>query len=722
MAPEQIHGKNEDRNERADIYALGCLLYTLLTLEKSFDGDSGKEIIIKTVTEPLIPPRERTPDRIIPKSIEAVTLKALAFKQEERYQTVPELVSDIDAFLGGYATSAEKANWGKHIFLMIKRHRAVSFIFSLLLITGIMFGTYVTINHHRQWGNWNKVYAQDFTEGKSNTEKLLFLDQLIEDEMPAWITNQEGIKMEKMHWLWLKDIKIRGDNKIVVRMLCTGRPEAFEICINSRIEAQFNDTHVPPGYSFQFGAWKGLGNIISKNIKSQLSDTTNSSTSSFVTGKIHELIIERKNGKISMTVDGKKSIEIIDYFPLKGKNYSNIGFRSYSPSTYLKSIEVYRWALPEQASPLLAGDTLSEYQFTEEAVAKYLTIAEDQKGTEIASEALLKAYLSASSNDVSKQAETMKNIKEKMNKQFPGTGHLRELLEQEVLYYWKNSNHSKVLSLLPKLFKTFPDNKVMLKVLQLKHNELPEETGQELLSWIQKSKGIRELNISGLGLTSIDKLRGMKLNAIDCSRNPMGKLDALSGMSLTNLNCSKCNISSIDPLRGMKLRDLIISNNKISDLTPLKGMPIERLRCRLNTIASIAPLKGMPLKRLECGGNKITDLAPLEGAPLIDLGCRMNQIKSLDPLKKMKLWILDCQINKIEDITPLANMPLKELFLNHNPIKDLKPLKLCKELEKLTIPEEHGNIEFLKDLPSIKYLDTKWNIPLKKADRFWEQQ
>ncbi len=721
MAPEQVQGKNTDKNEKTDIYALGALLYNLLTLEKPFTGDSSKKVMIKTITEPVIPPRIRTPNYFIPKSIEAVTLKALAFEPKDRYSNVQKLISDIDAFLGGYATSAEKAGFFKHLFLMVKRHKTVTFLLSLFLITGIMFGSYVLLDHYRQWGNWTNVYSEDFSTNTAKIKNLFFLDPLIKDETAPWQQTSGGLQMAKMHWVWLKNTKVRGDNKVIIEIMCKGRPEAFEICINSQIQDQLNNTHVPPGYSFQFGAWNGRGNIISKNIKSQLTDTTNNVASNFESGKLHKLTLERKDGKISMSVDGIKSLEIIDYFPPTGKKLSQIGFRSYSSSTYLQSIKVYRWALPEKTSPLIAGDALAEYQFSDEAIAKYLTIAENREGTKIASEALLKAYLTASSNDIAKQRNKMKEIKLKMMEKYPESNHCGEILEQEALYSWKYDKEL-ALALLPKLFEAFPDNKVMLKILQLKHEKLPKKIGQALLSWISKSKNIRELNISRMGLKNIDKLQGLQLTSLDCSWNSLNQLDAIAGMQLENLNCAGCEITSLEPLRGMKLKDLIISNNKINNLTPLTGMPIERLRCRINKLTSIQPLKGMPLKRLECGGNQITDLSPIANAPLSFLGCRKNQIKSLAPLKNIKLSVLDSLDNPIQDITPLQGMPLKELLISNCPIKDLKPLLKCRELEKLTIPEKHGNIEFLKKLPRLKYLDTKWNIPLKKAETFWNEQ
>lgn len=722
MSPEQVHGKNAEKDEKTDIYALGAILYSLLTLQRPVEGETTEQLIWNAREGNIIPPTKRTPERMIPKSLEAVAMKSLAFKPEDRYQTVAELAYDIDAFIGGFATSAEKASLIKQAFLLVKRHKAVTLFAFLLLITLFIFGSYVIAEYHRQWGNWSVAYSCNFTEKNTDMKKLLFLDELNVDPVAAWKNDQNGLQMEKMQWLWLKDISIQGDSRIVIKMTCTGSPDALEVCFNSKIDPQIKEQYVPPGYSFQFGAWSGRGNLISKNIYSQPSSSTNNTSSSFKINKIHELILERKKEKISLTVDGDPSISIVDYFPPSGKEMTKIGLRSFSPSTIIKSIAVYRWALPEKTSPIVAGDTLAEFQYFDAAISKYLTIAENQQDPKIAAEALLKAYLTASSKEVENRLGIMDEVKKKIQELYPGSSYHIQILEQEILYFWKMREYDMVFGLLPELFKISDNTKVMLKILQFKHEQLPEETGQKLLTWISKSKDIRDLNVSGLGLTSLAPLKGLKINAIDCSRNPIKNLNDLTGMPLEKLQCASCGLNSLDPISGMAIKDLIISQNRISTLSPLKGMPLERLRCRLNRIPSLEPLKGMSLERLECGGNQITDLSPLKGMPLFFLGCRMNNISSLEPLRGIKLCILDCQQNPITSIEPLIEMPLRELYLNNCPIKDITPIKNDVKLEKLTIPADCRDIDFLKKLPNLEYIDTKWDLILQKSSDFWKKQ
>lgn len=720
MAPEQVHGKNQEKDERTDIYALGSILYSLLTLKRPVEGETSEELIINAREGNIIPPSLRTPERMIPKSMDAVTMKALAFSSQKRYQTVADLAYDIDAFIGGYATSAEKAGLFKQAFLLIKRNKTVSLFIFLLAMTLTIFGSYVISEHLRRWGDWTQVYYQDFTSQKPALNELIFLNEFNSEKVPPWQTNQYGLQMEKMQWTWLKNINIHGDSRIVINMNCSGSPDALEVCINSSIAPQEKENYVPPGYSFQFGAWSGRGNLISRNTGSTPSNSTNNTSSTFQVNHDHELILEKKAEKISLSVDGEPSISIVDYFPPSGQNNTRIGFRSFSPSMAIQSIAVYRWALAERTSPTLAGDTLAEFQHFEAAVKKYLTIAENKHDPEITAEALLKAYLTASSKEITDHLAIMNSIKNKIKKLYPNSLYHIQILEQEILYFWKKQKYAIVFQNLPELFKISPDTKIILKILQLKHEKLPEDVGQQLLTWISRSKNIREINISGLGLTSLAPLKNTKINSLDCSRNPITHLNDLKGMPLENLKAANCGLNSLEPLTGMKIKELIISRNRISNLDPLKGMPLARLRCRLNRIPTLKALEGMPLDRLECGGNQIDDLRPLKGMSLFFLGCRMNEITTLTPLKGMKLYILDCQQNPITSIEPLEGMPLRELYINNCPIKDISPIGNDLNLEKLTIPTEARNIRFLKKLPNLEYLDTKWGLHLQKASDFWE--
>jgi serine/threonine-protein kinase len=89
MSPEQIIGQEVDH--RADQYALGCLLYEMLTGVLPFNHLEPEAILRKHVMEPPIPPRERRPNLDIPAGLEAAVLRALAKDRADRFPTMRDM-------------------------------------------------------------------------------------------------------------------------------------------------------------------------------------------------------------------------------------------------------------------------------------------------------------------------------------------------------------------------------------------------------------------------------------------------------------------------------------------------------------------------------------------------------------------------------------------------------------------------------------------------------
>ncbi len=101
MPPEQARGEVSKLDRRADVYALGAILYQMLTLELPFRGKNGWEVLQQVTESKLIPPAERTPQQEIPRELEAVVLKAMASTPAKRYDSVALMKQDIQAYLEG---------------------------------------------------------------------------------------------------------------------------------------------------------------------------------------------------------------------------------------------------------------------------------------------------------------------------------------------------------------------------------------------------------------------------------------------------------------------------------------------------------------------------------------------------------------------------------------------------------------------------------------------
>jgi hypothetical protein len=93
MAPEQVE-PDAFVDHLADLYALGAVVYFLATGEMPFAGDSPEQVIAKIRETPVARPSRY--QRKIPFPFEGVVLKLLAKRQEDRYQTATELLTDLD--------------------------------------------------------------------------------------------------------------------------------------------------------------------------------------------------------------------------------------------------------------------------------------------------------------------------------------------------------------------------------------------------------------------------------------------------------------------------------------------------------------------------------------------------------------------------------------------------------------------------------------------------
>jgi serine/threonine protein kinase len=87
MAPEQVEGRNID--QRADIYALGLIVYEMLTGNSAFAGDTPMAVAYKQVHE--APPAPRSIDPTIPENVQALILRCIEKEPERRFREIREL-------------------------------------------------------------------------------------------------------------------------------------------------------------------------------------------------------------------------------------------------------------------------------------------------------------------------------------------------------------------------------------------------------------------------------------------------------------------------------------------------------------------------------------------------------------------------------------------------------------------------------------------------------
>jgi len=102
MAPEQSQSLEVDR--RADVYAMGVVIYHMVTGHLPFDAETPLAVVMKHISEPLPLPRNVNPG--LPEAVERVILKAMAKAPDDRYQSMRDLVDSFDRAVSAAPTEA----------------------------------------------------------------------------------------------------------------------------------------------------------------------------------------------------------------------------------------------------------------------------------------------------------------------------------------------------------------------------------------------------------------------------------------------------------------------------------------------------------------------------------------------------------------------------------------------------------------------------------------
>ncbi len=134
-SPEQQAGRWDRVGPASDIFSLGATLYFLLTGEHAFKGSTTAELAASVERGVSVTPRRVS--RWVPRQLEAVCLRALSTRPEDRYATTLELVNDLEAWLADRPVSAMPDPWSTQAWRWVNRHRTLVVTLTAVLIAGL---------------------------------------------------------------------------------------------------------------------------------------------------------------------------------------------------------------------------------------------------------------------------------------------------------------------------------------------------------------------------------------------------------------------------------------------------------------------------------------------------------------------------------------------------------------------------------------------------------
>lgn len=198
MAPEQLTPSSSRVDYRADLYALGAVLYELLADRPIVDVDGCSEVEVyrlKMDARPQLPKEARGVGSL---SVRALALQsalvAAAARPEDRYTSAGRFADDLDRAIAGRPLSIKPMGWARRLLLFVRRHPAVTTAVALVAAGFIAWGaTYVS-------GQRDIAAARERAEARFEDSRAFARWAIfgLSDQLIA-IENTTGVRRELIH-------------------------------------------------------------------------------------------------------------------------------------------------------------------------------------------------------------------------------------------------------------------------------------------------------------------------------------------------------------------------------------------------------------------------------------------------------------------------------------------------------------------------------------------
>ena len=154
MSPEQVRGEHERIDHATDVFALGIILYELLTDHRPFDGQVVADIYFRIMD--CDPP----PLRRVPRDLDAIVRKAMAPSPERRYPDASALAEDLVRFRAARPVEAQPPSWAYSARKWIRRNKITTTILATLIPALLAGGTYHYLEVRRERDRVRRAFVR----------------------------------------------------------------------------------------------------------------------------------------------------------------------------------------------------------------------------------------------------------------------------------------------------------------------------------------------------------------------------------------------------------------------------------------------------------------------------------------------------------------------------------------------------------------------------------
>ena len=329
MSPEQILGNVRELGGRSDVWSLGVMLYELCTLKRPFEGKDLAELTAQITTTDPSDPITVNPQRRVPPELRDIILSCLKREKTERYDSVADLLTDIEHWLEGVAP------W-----------RLIADVDFSRLPDGEPEG-WTCIKGRWRVSNGTLASIGDLSNN-------LFLD---ED-----VTGDVRVEVEAR--------VIEAPKGEITVMLCAPDSGAAMTTFYS-------------AYFLQFGAESNTAAAVQRtNVH------VATTQASYVPGQWHTVVAEKTADLLRLTVDGREILHWPDPEPLSGPR---TGLYGYGSGLRVRRFRLFSRGLPLMISCLAVPDAFYEEGLMEKARALYLGVGANHPVREEGLQALFRA-------------------------------------------------------------------------------------------------------------------------------------------------------------------------------------------------------------------------------------------------------------------------------------------------------------------------------------------